>query len=77
MGEMVIVREIAEQVLRIPTLKGTPDRYLIDRANRVLRHCGSIAQLPEVRRFQIDNLCLKISALMRDSASSMYSASMS
>ena len=55
MTDLTIIKEIAEQVLAIPTIKGTPDRYLIDRAFRILRHCGSIAQLPETQRFQIDH----------------------
>ncbi|MBI9019602.1 MAG: hypothetical protein JEZ07_20315 [Phycisphaerae bacterium] len=72
MSEMVIIREIAEKVLSIPTAKGNIDRYLIDRANRILRHCGSIAQLNEIARFQIDQECLNIAALMRDSGFARY-----
>ncbi len=74
MGEMVVVREIADKVLSIPTQSGTPDRYLIDRANRVLRHCGSIAQLSEVRKFQIDRKCLNIAALLRDAGFANYAS---
>ncbi len=72
MTEMVIVREIAEKVLAIPTAKGNADRYLIDRANRILRHCGGIAQLNEVKRFQVDQECLNIAAMMRDSGFARY-----
>lgn len=72
MADLNVIKEIAEQVLSIPTLKGTPDRYLIDRAWRVLRHCGSIAQLNEVRCFQVDNECLTVAALFRDAGFARY-----
>ena len=67
MADLSVYKEIAAQVLAVPTLKGTPDRYLIDRAFRVLRHCGGISRLPDVQAFQIDNECLSIAALFRDS----------
>ncbi len=67
MSDIRIIKEIAEKVLAIDSLKGTQDRYLFDRANRVLRHCGNIAQLSEVKRFKIDNTCLNVAALFRDS----------
>jgi hypothetical protein len=72
MADLSVIKEIAEQVLSVPTLKGTPDRYLIDRAWRVLRHCGSIAQLNEVRCFQVDNECLTVAALFRDGGFARY-----
>ena len=72
MADLSVIKEIAEQVLSVPTLKGTPDRYLIDRAWRVVRHCGSIAQLNEVRCFQVDNECLTIAALFRDAGFARY-----
>ena len=72
MSDLSVIKEIAEQVLSIPTLKGTLDRYLIDRAWRVLRHCGSIAQLNEVRCFQVDNECLTVAALFRDAGFACY-----
>ncbi|MBN1764421.1 MAG: hypothetical protein JW860_04120 [Sedimentisphaerales bacterium] len=72
MADLQVIKEIAEQVLTIPTIKGTPDRYLIDRAYRVLRHCGSIAQLSDVQCFQIDQECLNIAAMFRDSGFARY-----
>ena len=72
MADLNLVREIAQQVLAIPTLKGTPDRYLIDRADRVLRHCANIARLNEVGCFQIDHECLNIAALFRDAGFARY-----
>ena len=72
MADLQIIKEIAEEVLSIPTLKGTPDGYLIDRAKRILRHCGSICQLNEVQRFQVDQLCLNIAALFRDTGFARY-----
>ncbi len=73
MFDFHLVKEIAEQALSVPTIKeGTPDRYLIDRSARVLRHCGSIAQLNEVRCVQIDNECLNVAALFRDAGFARY-----
>jgi len=72
MANFAVIQEIAEQVLAVPTVKKTADRYLIDRARRVLRHCGSIAQLNDVRQFQIDRECLNIAALFRDSGFARY-----
>lgn len=72
MSDLIIIKEITEQILAVPTLKDTPDRYLIDRAYRILRHCACIAQLPEVKRFHIDQQCLNIAALMRDSGYARY-----
>jgi len=72
MADLRLIQEIAEQVLAIPTLKGTADRYLIDRAQRLLRHCGHIAQLPDVQCFQFDHECLNIAALFRDAGFARY-----
>jgi len=72
MSDLNIIKEIAQQSLAIPTFKGIPDRYLIDRALRILRHCGNIAQLNEVRRFQIDQPCLNIAVLFRDTGFAAY-----
>ena len=72
MADLQVFKEIAEQVLEIPTLKGTPDGYLIDRAYRILRHCGGIARLGEVQRFQIDHDCLYIAAMFRDAGFAHY-----
>ena len=72
MASIGVFHEIAEQVLAIPTVKGTPDRYLIDRAHRMLRHCGSIARLSDVQRFQVDQECLNIAALFRDAGFARY-----
>ncbi len=74
MADLNLIKEIAEQVLAVPTLKGTPDRYLMDRACRVLRHCGGIAQLPEVQRFQVDRECMNIAALFRDAGFARYAS---
>ena len=72
MATIGVIQEIAEQVLAVPTVKGTPDRYLIDRAHRVLRHCGGIARLSDVQRFQVDQECLNIAALFRDAGFARY-----
>jgi hypothetical protein len=72
MADLNVIKELAEQSLIIPTLKGTPDRYLIDRSYRVLRHCGGIAELHDVRCFQIDLECLNVAALFRDTGFARY-----
>jgi len=72
MPDLTVMKEIAEQVLTIPTRKGTPDRYLVDRAHRVLRHCGSLSQLSDVACFQIDRECLDVAALFRDAGFARY-----
>lgn len=72
MADLQVFKEIAEQVLAIPTQKGTSDSYLIDRAYRILRHCGGIARLGEVQRFQIDYDGLNIAALFRDAGFARY-----
>ncbi len=74
MAELMVIKEIATSVLVIPTIKGTPDYYLIDRAMRVLRHCGNISQFEEVKRFQIDRECLNIAALFRDAGFAKYAS---
>ena len=72
MAELNVIKDIAEKALAIPTLKGAADRYLIDRAFRLLRHCGSIAQLADIQRFQLDRLCLNVAALFCDSGFARY-----
>ena len=72
MADLQVFKEIAERVLAIPTQKGTSDGYLIDRAYRILRHCGGIARLGEVQRFQIDHDCLYIAAMFRDAGFAYY-----
>lgn len=74
MSELDVIKEIAEKVLAIPTLRGTADRYLIDRAFRLLRYSGSIAQLSDVQRFQIDRVCLNAASLFCDSGFAHYAS---
>jgi len=74
MVELNVIKGIAEKALEVPTVSGTADRYLIDRAFRVFRHCGSIAQLSEVQRFQLDRDCLNVAALFCDSGFSRYAS---
>jgi len=74
MTDLNVIKEIANKVLSIATLKGTPDNYLIDRSERILRHCGAISRLPEVTNFKIDNECLHVAALFRDAGFAKYAA---
>jgi len=57
------IQEMAEQALAMPGACGGINRTLVDRAQRVLRHCGGIAELEEIRRFQVDRECLSVAAL--------------
>ena len=72
MTDLNIIKEIAQQALAIIAIKGTADRYLIDRADRLLRYCGHISQLNDVQCFQVDRQCLNIAALFRDSGFARY-----
>ncbi len=74
MADLSVIKELAEQVLAVPTLKGKPDRYLIDRYSRVLRHCGNIAQLNDVHSFHIDRESLNIAAIFRDTGFARYAS---
>ena len=60
MSELDIIREIAQQVLVVPTLKGTKDNSLWDRTQRLVRNVEHICRLPEVAKLeaQIDRFCL-------------------
>ena len=53
MSELDIIREIAQQVLVVPTLKGTKDNSLWDRTQRLVRNVEHICRLPEVAKTRI------------------------
>jgi len=72
MADIEACKKIAEEALCLPNPKGTPDRYLIDRAYRVLKLCNGIAQLNDVQRFQTDHECLALAALFRDTGFARY-----
>lgn len=60
MSELDIVRDLAKQVLTIPTPISSLDNSLWDRAQRLVRNVEHICQLPELGKVspQIDRFCL-------------------
>jgi len=60
MAELDIVRDLAKEVLTIPTLRVGLDNYLWDRAQRLVCNVEHICQLPELGKagLQIDRFCL-------------------
>jgi hypothetical protein len=74
MSELDIIREIAQQVLVVPTLKGTKDNSLWDRTQRLVRNVEHICRLPEVVKLesQIDRFCLIAAAYFCDAGFAHY-----
>jgi hypothetical protein len=74
MSELDIIREIAQQVLVVPTLKGTKDNSLWDRTQRLVRNVEHICRLPEVAKLepQIDRFCLIAAAYFSDAGFAHY-----
>jgi hypothetical protein len=74
MSELDIIREIAQQVLVVPTLKGTKDNSLWDRTQRLVRNVEHICRLPEVAQAdtQIDRSCLIAAAYFSDAGFARY-----
>jgi len=60
MSELDIIRDLAKQVLIIPTLNGFYDSSLWDRAQRLVRNVEHISRLPELGKAgsQTDRFCL-------------------
>ena len=53
MSEIDIIREIARQVMTVPTLSGAADNWLWDRTQRLLRNVEHICRLPELAQADI------------------------
>ena len=68
MSEIDIIRRIAEQILTIPTPAGTMDKWLWDRAERIVRNIERICQLGEIAgaNLPIDMFCLTAAGLLAD-----------
>lgn len=75
MAEMDIIREIANQVLVVPTISGEKDNYLWDRAQRLVRNAEHICRLPEIENenLPIDRFCLTGAAYFCDSGFAKFS----
>ena len=69
MSELDVIRQIAQQVLNVPTLTGTQDRWLWDRTLRILRNVEHICRMPELteQAAAIDRFCLIAATYFADS----------
>ena len=75
MSEIDVIREVARQVLMVPTLTGTPDNWLWDRAQRIVRNAEHICRLPELVKqdLAVDRFCLIGAAYFSDTGFARYS----
>ena len=60
MSEIDVIREIAKEVLTVPTPAGASDNWLWDKAQRIQRNVEYICRLPELveANLAIDRFCL-------------------
>ncbi|MBN1124123.1 MAG: hypothetical protein JXA82_03885 [Sedimentisphaerales bacterium] len=74
MSEMDIVRDVARQVLTVPTLTGGPDSWLWDRTKRIVRNIEHICRLPELAGsdMAVDRFCLIGAGYFCDSGFARY-----
>lgn len=74
MSEIDVIREIAQQVMMVPTLAGTTDNWLWDRAQRLVRNVEHICRLPELTEanLPIDRFCLAAAAYFIDCGFARY-----
>ena len=69
MSELDVIRQIAQQVLKVPTLTGIQDHWLWDRTLRILRNVEHICRMPELNEqaAAIDRFCLIAATYFADS----------
>ena len=69
MSELDVIRQIAQQVLNVPTLTGMQDHWLWDRTLRILRNVEHICRMPELadKAMSIDRFCLIAAGYFADS----------
>jgi hypothetical protein len=74
MSEIDVIREIAQQVMMVPTFAGTTDNWLWDRAQRLVRNVEHICRLPELTEanLPIDRFCLTVAAYFVDCGFARY-----
>ncbi len=74
MSEIDVIREIAQQVMMVPTLAGTTDNWLWDRAQRLVRNVEHICRLPELTEanLPVDRFCLTAAAYFVDCGFARY-----
>ena len=69
MPEIDLVRETAQQTLKVSTVTGADDNWLWDRTERVVRNVEHICKLPEIAEanLAIERFCLLCAAYFSDS----------
>jgi len=69
MSELDVIRQMAQQVLNVPTLTGMQDHWLWDRTLRILRNVEHICRMPELadKAMAIDRFCLIAAGYFADS----------
>ncbi|MBL7216036.1 MAG: hypothetical protein ISS71_10195 [Phycisphaerae bacterium] len=69
MSELDVIRQLAQQVLNVPTLTGMQDHWLWDRTLRILRNVEHICRMPELteQAVAIDRFCLIAAGYFADS----------
>ena len=74
MSELDVIREIARQVLTVPTITGIPDNWLWDRTQRITRNVEHICRLPELLQSNvaIDRFCLIAAAYFSETGFAHY-----
>jgi len=74
MSEIDVIREIARQVMMVPTLAGTTDNWLWDRAQRLVRNVEHICRLPELTEanLPIDRFCLTAATYFSEAGFARY-----
>jgi len=75
MSEIDVIRQIAQQVLIVPTISGQKDNWLWDRTQRIVRNVEHICRLPEIAQadVSIDRFCLIAATYFSDAGFARYS----
>lgn len=68
MSEMDVIRQIAEETMKVPTLAGVNDNWLWDRTLRILRNVEHVCRMPELldKNIPVDRFCLIAAAYFAD-----------
>ncbi len=74
MSELDVIRQVAEQVLKVPTLTGISDNWLWDRTLRIVRNVEHICRMPELSQIAtpVDRFCLTAAAYFADAGFARY-----
>jgi hypothetical protein len=73
-SEIDVIKEIARQILTVPTLAGTADNWPWDRAQRLVRNVEHICRLPELTEADsaVDRFGLTTAAYLSDAGFARY-----